>query len=241
MKHSDSLTAHLAELCELQGLDVSFGVLTTLSTYLEAVLVANGTVNLTRITVPAEALRLHLLDSLSALPEVLQSPAGRICDIGTGAGFPGVPLAFASDRSCTLLDSVGKKAEVVAAILSNLGIDDSFAVSRDRAEHHARLHAGVYSVCTARAVAPLASLVELSAPLLIHGGHLVALKGAPVEAELEAGHAAAKVAGLEFRGRRDFILAGGDEQRCVIVYEKVRKSRVALPRREGLAQHSPLG
>jgi len=118
---------------------------------------------------------------------------------------------------------------------------DALTVRKERAEQHARLHAGEYSVVTARAVAPLNSLVELSAPLLVQGGHLVALKGAPSDLEFESGLSAAKVVGLKFKGRRDFILAGGDDQRCVIVYEKIQESREVLPRREGLAQHSPLG
>lgn len=94
---------------------------------------------------------------------------------------------------------------------------------------------------TARAVAPLASLVELAAPLLCAGGTLVALKGSPTATEIESGLRAAAVVGLAFKSRRDFLLPGGDEQRCVIVYESVRKSSVLLPRREGLAQHAPLG
>ncbi len=241
MKHSDSSVGSLSELCAAQDIEIPRSILAVLVSYLEAVLESNRNVNLTRITGPTQALRLHLLDSLSALPEVLSAPIGRICDIGTGAGFPGVPLALASGRECTLLDSVAKKANAVAAILVDLKIDDAFVISGERAEQHARVSGGHYSVVTARAVAPLASLVELSAPLLVLGGRLVALKGAPTDAEVEAGLSAAEVVGLEFKGRRDFILAGGDEHRCVIVYEKVRNSREALPRREGLAQHSPLG
>lgn len=240
MKHSDSIV-ELSELCREAGIEVQSGVLEPLVSYLEAVLRANETVNLTRITDPPEALRLHILDSLCALHEVIEAPLGGMCDIGTGAGFPGVPLAHAAMRQCTLLDSVGKKADVAERILAELGSIQGITVSRDRAEYHARAHAGSYSVVTARAVAPIASLVELSAPLLSNGGRLVALKGSPTELEIAAGRTAAAVVGLDFKSRRDYVLPGGEEQRCVIVYEKARKSRVPLPRREGLAQHAPLG
>jgi len=239
VKHSDSQVQELARLCAEQHIILNDAVLNLLVAYLDAVLAANRSVNLTRITDPDQALRLHLLDSLSALPEILDSSPGAMCDIGTGAGFPGVPIALASERQCTLLDSVGKKADVVATILADLKIGRAFTVSRDRAEQHARVHPGEYAVVTARAVAPLASLVELSSPLLAIGGRLVALKGTPEESELQGGRLAAGIVGLEFRGRRDFILPGGDEKRCVVLYEKVRKSRETLPRREGLAQHAP--
>ncbi len=240
VKHSDSIAA-LTELCRQATVEVQSDVLDALVSYLEAVLRANRTVNLTRVTDHRDALRLHILDSLCALPEITDASLGRMCDIGTGAGFPGVPIALAAKRECTLLDSVGKKADVAERILAELGMDQGITVSRDRAEYHARAHTGSYSVVTARAVAPIASLVELSAPLLSHGGRLVALKGNPTELEVAAGRAAAAVVGLDFRSRRDYVLPGGEEQRCVIVYEKVRKSTISLPRREGLAQHSPLG
>jgi len=241
VKHSDSLVQELARICTATGLEIPSGVREMLIAYLEAVLRANDTVNLTRITDPTQAVRLHLVDSLCALPEIVSAPAGRICDIGTGAGFPGVPISLATDRACTLLDSVGKKADVVAGILMDLGLSRGITVSRDRAEQHARNHSGGYTAVTARAVAPLASLVELAAPLLSAGGRLVALKGSPNQSELDAGLSAANVVGLRFTSKREFVLPDGDEQRCVIVYEKVRESRVSLPRREGLAQHAPLG
>ena len=241
MKHSDPHADSLAEFCNETGIDVSREVLATMLQYLDAVLVANETTNLTRITDRSQAVRLHLADSLCAIPEVLSAPAGRICDIGTGGGFPGVPIALAAGRECMLLDSVRKKAEIVAGILRELRLDQLIGVSSDRAEQHARNRREQYAVVTARAVAPLASLVELAAPLMFEGGELVALKGSPDPAELDAGLAAARVAGLTLRSNRDFILPGGDEQRCIIVFRKVKGSKVTLPRREGLAQHSPLG
>ena len=241
VKHSDIRVQTLAELCAQAHVEVPVEVFPPLVAYLAEVLRANKSVNLTRITDPSQATRLHVLDSLCALPEVTGAPAGRVCDIGSGAGFPGVPLALAAARKCTLLDSVGKKGDVASRILKDLGLDGSISVSKERAEQHARNHPGKYSVVTARAVAPLASLVELAAPLLSRGGRLVALKGSPCQSELDAGLAAAAVVGMEFRTRREFILPGGYERRCVIVYVNARQSRVPLPRREGLAQHAPLG
>lgn len=241
MKHLDPITADLVRLCTESELRIPIPTLARLVKYLNAVLAANESVNLTRITDPAQALRLHLLDSLCAVPEILLAPAGSICDIGTGGGFPGVPIALACDRDAMLLDSVRKKSDVVERILTELGMNSMVAVSHDRAEQHAREHASRYAAVTARAVAPLASLVELASPLLRPGGVLIALKGNPDEAEFASGLAAARVVGLTLKTRRDFVLAGGNELRCVIAYEKTGASTVRLPRREGLAQHVPLG
>lgn len=241
MKHSVPETARLISLCRDSGMEVTEEAADLLISYLHAVLDANMRVNLTRITAVDEALRLHLLDSLCAIPEVNRAPSGPLCDIGTGAGFPGVPISLATGRDCTLLDSVRKKADVVKGLLDQLGISDGIQVSYERAEQHARTHFGQYSAVTARAVAPLASLVELASPLLSSGGVLIALKGAPTSEEVDSGRAAARLVGLEEVARRDYMLAGGSELRCVITYAKSGKSTLRLPRREGLAQHSPLG
>ncbi len=241
MKHSESQTALLSRRCAESSIEASDQSLIVLVRYLNAVLAANETTNLTRITDPEQALRLHILDSLCALTEIRSAVDGPLCDIGTGAGFPGVPLAVVSGRDCTLLDSVRKKADIAAGILMDMGLDRQIRVSHDRAEQHARKHAGEYAVITARAVAPLASLAELAAPLLCDGGVLVALKGDPSQGELDSGDVAAGIVGLRLKSKRHFRLPGGDEQRCVIAYVKTGRSAVSLPRREGLAQHSPLG
>jgi len=241
VKHLSTRTSELASLCAELGLETTESVLKKLVRYLDAVLEANVTVNLTRITDPDQALRLHLLDSMTALPEVDSSPSGRMCDIGTGAGFPGVPIALVTGRKCVLLDSVRKKGDATARILAELELGAGITVCHDRAEQHARTHSGEYAVVTARAVAPLASLVELAAPLLEVGGMLIALKGDPSAEEYSSGLEAAKVVGLSLESRRDFALPGGGEQRCVIAIRRTGHSRVELPRREGLAQHAPLG
>jgi 16S rRNA (guanine527-N7)-methyltransferase len=210
--------------------------------YLEQLLHVNETLNLTRITDPAQAERLHLIDSLAAEGELAASPAGSVLDLGSGGGFPGVPLAIVSGRDFVLLDSVGKKARAVAGILAgkdfaSLRIDSIAA----RAEEYARDHRAGYSAVVARAVAPLPSLVELASPLLRVGGRLICLKGCPEVSERASGACAARLAGMREVSYREFVLPEGNEMRTVIAYERAGASRTSLPRRTGLAQHDPLG
>lgn len=241
MKHLDRDVRNLQQWCESAGLEVSDGLLSDLVRYLDELLTVNQTLNLTRITDRDAAVRLHILDSLTALPEVLAAPAGSLCDIGTGGGFPGLPLAAGTSRRAVLLDSVGKKALAVERILQSGPWKDAIRATAGRAEQHARDFPSAYAVVTARAVAPLASLVELASPLLSPGGVLIALKGSPAALEREDGERAAAWVGMCQTSMRELTLPAGGEQRTILVYEKTGKPRVSLPRREGLAQHSPLG
>jgi len=209
--------------------------------YLMRILDENQRVNLTAVRDPALAVRMHLADSLSALPEIVAAPDGSMVDIGSGGGFPGVPLALASGRPTVLLDSVGRKAGAVRSVLG--AMEPAIAgleVVAERAEDYAAGQPQPAAVVVARAVAPLPALVELAAPLLQPGGCLVAMKGQPGSDEIEAGDRAAAIVGLKLIADRTFVLAGGEGRR-IFTYERVGESKVPLPRRVGLAQNSPLG
>jgi 16S rRNA (guanine527-N7)-methyltransferase len=235
------LRDRLLAMCEAAAIDLEPQGAATLVRYLLGVLELNRQLNLTRITDPLEATRLHLLDSLSALPEVCAAAAGTGLDLGSGAGFPGVPLSVASGREFMLLDSANKKAAAVASLLATSAMGElQIDVCGRRAEEYANEHPGGFALVVARAVAPLPSLVELAAPLLRVGGVLVALKGCPESSERESGAAAAAIVGLTETSARALTLPGGDERRTIITYTRTGASRVKLPRRTGLAQHRPL-
>ena len=244
VKHADQDSAILlAQLCEEAGVTVTPDQAEQAVTYLLAIIERNHQINLTRIDTLAAGIRLHLLDSLLALPEFAAAPLGSICDIGTGGGFPGVPLSIVTGRSTTLLDSVRKKTAAVNAVLETLGaegVDIHARAVGERAEIHAATLGARYAVVTARAVAPLASLVELAAPLLMPDGVFVAYKGAPLPDELAAGDVAARIVGMKRLSLRTIVLPRGDEERTVISYIRSGSGKVSLPRRDGLAQHLPL-
>ncbi|MDP2300071.1 MAG: 16S rRNA (guanine(527)-N(7))-methyltransferase RsmG [Coriobacteriia bacterium] len=199
---------------------------------------ANKYVNLTRITEPEAVLRLHIMDSLAWLQHV--APVhGPLVDIGSGAGYPGVPLAIALGIHTVLCESVQKKAKYLRDVL--LEIDCSAEVYAGRAEELAVERGPFAETVVARAVAPVASLVELAAPLLMVGGRLIALKGALTGGEVELGKRAAEFCGLELAGASSYVLPGGDEMRATVEFVKARGPRIKLPRQPGKAQREPLG
>lgn len=222
------------------GLEISESAVRTLLEYLELVLAANATLNLTRITDPEEAIRLHLLDSIAAQPEVDAAPPGALIDLGTGAGFPGVPLAVVTGRRSVLVDSTGKKVRAVGQLLGEVDLQRQIEVRASRVEEIAVQGAGRFAVASARALSSLPSLVELASPLLVDGGRLVALKGVPDEREVEAGRRVGEMVGMSEISSRRIELPGGQERRTVVSYAKTGESSVELPRRVGAAQRAPL-
>lgn len=208
--------------------------------HLLAVLEVNQHINLTRIVDPHESVILHLLDSMMLLPFVNQAPAGTLLDMGTGAGFPGLTLAICSGRSTALMDSVGKKVNAVGQVARSLGLVNVSAV-HDRVESYAVNHRGSCSVVVARAVAPLAVLLEYASPLLRHDGLLVVTKGVPSDEELASAQVVASQTGFDCGTRYDFSLPEDKGSRSIFVYRKVAKPKVKLPRAVGMAKKHPLG
>ena len=155
----------------------------------------NLAINLTRVSDPLERATRHLLDSLVAAPHIerLFPNGGKIADLGSGGGFPGVPLAARllshhSNLSMTLIESIGKKARFLEAVTAVSGLAPRLRVAHARAEDLAQGGGVRFDVITARAVAPLGELIRLAAPLLTPTGSLLAWKRASDEwdAELSA-------------------------------------------------------
>lgn len=209
--------------------------------HLELVIERNKTVNLTRITGWDEAVWLHVVDSLLLLGAFGSAPQGSFVDVGTGAGFPGIPLAIATGRAATLVDSVGKKVCAVRDFVRDLGLESRVLAEQVRVEDLARRERGHHALVTARAVAQTGILVEYAAPLLRMGGRLVAAKARPADEELATADRVAKVCGLRLVSRETFELPCELGHREVLSYEKVSKARIKLPRAVGMAQHHPLG
>lgn len=209
--------------------------LALLARHAEMVLVANRSFNLTRITTPGEFVRLHIVDSL--LPWLHVQPTTPCIDLGSGAGFPGIPLGIVHGVTVVLCESVGKKAAFLESCVKELGI--ACTVFHGRAEElgATRPRAGLV---VARAVASLPALVELASPLLDTGGQLIALKGDPEVTEIERGDAVANKCGMRRMEIVSYVLPGGVERRTLVSYERTGEARMHLPRRAGLAQHQPL-
>lgn len=207
--------------------------------YLKAVLEVNKKVNLTRIDSFKQGLLLHIEDSLGGLPEFMDAPLGPALDLGSGGGFPGVPLSLVAERPIVLLDSVEKKVKAVRTILSDLNLGSSISAQAGRAEERALKSPFSFSVVVARAVSSLPSLCELASPLLHNGGQLICYKSNEYRDELEQAKAISKKVAMKFVSSRELILSDDVTERTIIVFEKSGEPTVKLPRRPGMAQKRP--
>jgi 16S rRNA (guanine527-N7)-methyltransferase len=228
----------IREALRRMAVDADEQQVSALVIHAEMLVEANKEQNLTRIVAPEDVALLHVADSLAALPHLLRSPMGRFADLGSGGGYPGIPLAIMTRRPLTLVESRGGKATFLSKVVDALGLDAE--VRPARAEELALTDAGVFSAITARALAALPALVELAAPLLAPGGSLVAMKGEPEAAELQSGEKVAAMTGMAVRSVERVTLPGSEAKRTIIVVQKVGKPKVRLPRRPGMAQRHPL-
>lgn len=211
-----------------------------LTNHLRLVLQANQDQNLTAIREANEALRLHTVDSLLALVAIPED-AVRLVDIGSGQGYPAIPLAILRPTMrVAMIEANSRKARFLQFIVSEMGLGERIEVVNDRAESVAEDHGELYCVATARAVASLAALVELAAPLLRQSGILVAMKGLPEATEYRMADRAAMLCGMSPGKHDGYLLPGGGESRTISVFKKVGSPAVTLPRRVGRAQKRPL-
>jgi 16S rRNA (guanine527-N7)-methyltransferase len=197
----------------------------------------------TSITSPGEAVDAHVADSLSVLPALAdRSGTETIVDIGSGAGFPGLPLAVAFDRAeFDLLEATARKCRFIERAIGALELRNVRVVC-DRAESWARSDgAGRYSLAVVRAVAPLPTLVEYASPLLREGGLLIAWKGARDAAEERQGAAASRMLGMSPRDVEEVTPFAEARHRHLHVFEKTVATPAGIPRRVGVAQKRPFG
>jgi 16S rRNA (guanine527-N7)-methyltransferase len=185
------------------------------------------------------AVDVHLADSLAGLAVPELAAAARIADLGSGAGLPGIPLALARpDAAVALVESLGRKADWLAAVAGDLGLA-RVEVVRERAETWTAGFGACDAVC-ARALAPLAVLCEYAAPLLSPGGVLVAWKGAVDATEADDASAAAEHLGLAAEPVRSVVPFPGSERRTLHVLRKIGPTPPGYPRRAGMATKRPL-
>ena len=210
-----------------------------LKQHLEMVIEANKRTNITRIDDFDQGWLLHVEDSLAGADEVSSAPAGPFADLGSGAGFPGIPLAIVSGREVTLVESVGKKASLLNSFADGLNLAGRVRVYSGRAEQLAQEKPGYFSVITARALSSLPSLMELASPLLCQDGLLVCYKSSDIDEEIEATRAIQEKLAMYLVGKREFMLSDEDTRRSIVVYRKDGEPLVKLPRREGQAQRKP--
>lgn len=207
--------------------------------HLELVIEANKTINLTRIDSLQDGMMLHVEDSLSGLEELNNAPEGLYGDLGSGAGYPGIPLAIATGRQSVLVDARKKKMQAVEKIIDELGLSGQISAYAGRAELLARTQSKRYAALTARALSQTAVLLELASPLLQPDGVLICYKSQVSDNELADAKKVQPLVGMKFEKDRSFML-GGEYQRRIMVFRKIGEPQIRLPRLEGEAQKKPL-
>jgi len=212
-----------------RGIGVSLGEeqAEAMRSYWRAVLETNRHTNLTRITDDKEATLKHFIDSLTVLSTGVFHRGARVADVGSGAGFPGVPLKIARpDLQVTFIDATLKRVRFLKSVIDFMGWRDAEAV-HGRAEEVGRRAAwsGAFDVVVARAVAKLATLGNWCLPLVRPGGHFVAMKGPDVERELKEARSSMAAAGGRVLRVDRLALPEGAGTRSIVIVRRVESKR----------------
>ena len=223
--------------CQSRGLPVSDAWLARFGQLYALLLDANKTLNLTRITDPADFLNRHILEGLLLTAHIPQN--ARVGDVGSGGGFPALPMALLRpDITVTAIEAVGKKCRFIEATAEALQLQNVQTLSL-RSEDMARdtQYREGFDVLTARAVAALPVLLEMTVPLLKPQGVLLALKGSRYPEEVAGSHNALKLLSAEIITTEENF-SGGDG--ALLVIQKKATTLAAYPRKGGLIRKNPL-
>ena len=241
MENRDN-SAFLMDLREW-GLELSEQQIFQLEKYYEMLVEKNKVMNLTAITEYEEVLKKHFLDSL-ALSQLLplEKKGYRVLDMGTGAGFPGIPLKIVfPELEITLMDSLNKRIVFLQEVIDELGLKGISAVHARAEEAGLKAeYRGNFDLCVSRAVARLVSLAEFCVPFVKQGGYFIPYKSGEIKEELQEAKFAIRELGGEYRKHISFSLPNSDIDRTLILVEKVKQTPKKYPRAGGKPLKQPL-
>lgn len=228
----------------LDALKLSFSEkqIQQLITYYEMLVEKNKVMNLTAITEFEEVVEKHFLDSLSLCQVLNLKKIGRFLDLGTGAGFPGIPLKIAfPDLEMVLMDSLNKRIVFIKEVIQELRLTQVEAL-HGRAEEMARKpeHREAYEICVSRAVANLSSLSEYCLPFVKVGGMFVSYKSGEIEEELAQSKKAVRLLGGEQKKIFKFCLPNTEINRSFVMIEKRKSTPKSFPRKAGTPAKDPI-
>ena len=207
--------------------------------YGELLVEKNKVMNLTAITEPHDVATLHFLDSVAMLT-LADLKGKKMADIGTGAGFPGMPLRIVEPSlRLTLLDSLNKRIDFLKEVCADLGLNDVECI-HGRAEEFAANHWEDYDIVTSRAVANLQMLSELCLPLVKVGGYFLSMKAVDSEEEVNAAKNAIKTLGGQIEKVVDYAIPGTDVQHRLIFIKKIKETPKKYPRAFAKIKKNPL-
>ena len=224
------------------GITLSDQQLSQFYTYYELLIEWNEKMNLTAITDFEEVIKKHFLDSLSIGRILKQDSSVSILDIGTGAGFPGIPIKIAfSDTQITLMDSLNKRVNFLNEVINTLGLEKIDAI-HGRAEDFAKkgMLRETFDICVSRAVANLSSLSEFCLPYVKKGGSFISYKSEKAMEEIENSKNAISILGGGEVLSDTFLLPGTDFTRTLVKIEKIKETPAKYPRKAGTPVKQPL-
>ena len=211
--------------------------------YYERLVEKNKVMNLTAITEKDEVIDKHFIDSIALKKATDVTKPLRILDLGTGAGFPGIPLKIAyPNLNITLLDSLNKRIKFLNEVIEELHLEGINAI-HGRAEDYAKQsdYREQFDLCVSRAVANLSTLSEYCLPYVKEGGCFISYKSGSVEEELNQSKKAIFELGGKIKDVIPFSLPETDIERTFVIIEKVRKTPKKYPRKAGLPSKEPIG
>ena len=237
----------LEEICKKINIDISSDQLCKFDKYYNMLIEKNKVMNLTAITEKDEVIVKHFVDSIALIPylkdmNILSNNELSIIDIGTGAGFPGIPLKIMlPDIQITLLDSLNKRVGFLNEVISELGLTKVNAI-HGRAEDYAldNKYRENFNICVSRAVANLSTLSEYCLPFVEKDGYFISYKAGDCEEEINNSKNAIKLLGGKIRKVEEFILPESDASRVFVFIKKLENTNRKYPRKAGIPSKKPL-
>lgn len=236
----EEFSKELTKLASKIEIELSLDEIEKLYKFMYLLLEWNEKINLTAITEPEDIILKHFVDSIT-IKKYIKSE-NKVLDMGTGAGFPGIPLKIiSSDTYFTLVDSLNKRIIFLNEVCDKLKLDKIENI-HSRAEELAKnkKYREQYDVVTSRAVARLASLVEYMLPFVKVGGRCICMKGSNVDEELIEAKKAINVLGGEIEKVDKFLLSNSDIERNIVIIKKIKNTSCKYPRKPGTATKQPI-
>lgn len=206
--------------------------------YMNLLLEWNERINLTAITEPIEVILKHFVDSATIIKYIEDNK--KIVDVGTGAGFPGIPLNIINSKaSYTLVDSLNKRINFLNEVINSLQLNNINTI-HSRIEDFGRNNKERFDIATSRAVASLNILLEYLLPLVKIGGICICMKGSNVKEEIENASKALEILGGKIEKVEKIILPDSDIERNIVIVKKVKSAPSKYPRKAGIPTKDPI-